>query len=188
MNVYDFDNTLYDGESLVDLILYYVAHDAHIWPYLPKLLAIAVRDRFHLFTVEEAVRAYAGFLEGYYTKLPHLEQDVARFWDAHEKKLKPFYRRLRREDDVIVSGSADFLLDEIMRRMGITRYVCSRVNRTTGAFERLCFLENKVKLFHAQYPGAHIDNFYTDSMNDRAMMELADHVFLVKRRRIKQIK
>lgn len=30
MNVYDFDNTIYDGETLVDFILYYVRTDPRI--------------------------------------------------------------------------------------------------------------------------------------------------------------
>lgn len=64
VNVYDFDNTIYDGESLVDLILYYIPRDPRIWRYLPQLIRIAFRDRFRLFTVEEAVRAYAGFWRG----------------------------------------------------------------------------------------------------------------------------
>lgn len=38
MNVYDFDNTIYDGETLVDFILYYVRTDPRIWRYVPKLL------------------------------------------------------------------------------------------------------------------------------------------------------
>ena len=51
MNVYDFDNTIYDGETLVDFILYYVKTDPRIWKYIPKLLVIAFKDKFHLFTV-----------------------------------------------------------------------------------------------------------------------------------------
>ena len=49
MNVYDFDNTIYDGETLVDFILYYVRTDPRIWRYVPKLLVIAFKDAFHLF-------------------------------------------------------------------------------------------------------------------------------------------
>ena len=48
MNVYDFDNTIYDGETLVDFILYYVRTDPRIWRYVPKLLVIAFKDAFHL--------------------------------------------------------------------------------------------------------------------------------------------
>lgn len=188
MNVYDFDNTIYDGETLVDFILYYVRTDPHIWKYVPKLLYIAFKDTFHLFTVEDAVTAYASFLEGYYVNAGDIEADVVKFWDKNEKKIKPFYQQIRRDDDVIVSGSTDFLLDEIMKRMGIKNYVGSSIDKKTGKFIRLCFLENKVKFFRELYPDAHIDNFYTDSMNDRAMMDIADHVFFVKGNRIEQIK
>lgn len=188
MNVYDFDNTIYDGETLVDFILYYVRTDPHIWKYVPKLLYIAFKDAFHLFTVEDAVTAYASFIEGYYVNAGDIEADVVKFWDKNEKKIKPFYQQIRRDDDVIVSGSTDFLLDEIMKRMGIKNYVGSSIDKKTGKFIRLCFLENKVKFFRELYPDAHIDNFYTDSMNDRAMMDIADHVFFVKGNRIEQIK
>ena len=31
VNVYDFDNTIYDGETLVDYIMYFVKTDPKIW-------------------------------------------------------------------------------------------------------------------------------------------------------------
>ena len=188
MNVFDFDNTIYDGETLVDFILYYVKRDIKIWKYIPKLIIIAIKDATHLFTVEEAIKAYASFLEGYYVHIDTIEEDVKKFWDENEKKIKPWYNEVRRDDDIIVSGSTDFLLDEIMHRMGIKNYVGSSIDKKTGKFKRLCFLENKVKIFNELYPDAHIDNFYTDSMNDRSMMDIADHVYFVTGDKIEQIK
>lgn len=49
-------------------------------------------------------------------------------------------------------------------------------------------MENKVTALRELYPGTEIANFYTDSMNDRAMMDISEHVFLVQGDRIKQIK
>lgn len=127
-------------------------------------------------------------MEGYYTKLGNLENDVKNFWDENEHKIKPWYAKVRRDDDVIVSGTTDFLLDEIMKRMGIKNYVGSSIDKNTGKFIRLCFLENKVKFFREKFPDAHIDNFYTDSMNDKAMMDIADRVYFVTGDKIEQIK
>ena len=160
MNVFDFDNTIYDGETLIDFALHYVKTDPKIWKYVPKLLVICFKDAFHLFTVEEAIEAYASFLEGYFIHIKTLDEDVVKFWDKNEK----------------------------MKRIGIKNYVGSSIDKKTGKFKRLCFLENKVKIFNELYPGAHIDNFYTDSMNDKAMMDIADHVFLVNGNKIEQIK
>lgn len=188
MNVFDFDNTIYDGETLVDFTMYYVKTDPKIWKYIPKLLLIAFKDAAHLFTVDEAIKAYASFLEGYYIHIKTFKEDAVKFWDKNECKIKPWYEKVRRDDDIIVSGSLDFLLDEIMGRMGIKNYVGSSIDEKTGKFKRLCFLENKVKIFKELYPDAHIDNFYTDSMNDKAMMDLADHVYFVTGDKIEQIK
>ena len=180
MNVYDFDNTIYDGETLVDFILYYVRTDPRIWRYVPKLLVIAFKDAFHLFTVAQALEAYASFLEGYYVKVEHIEEDVVKFWDSHIHKIKPWYAKVQREDDIIVSGTTDFLLDEVMRRLGVKHYVGSSIDKNTGKFIRLCFLDNKVKIFRELYPNAHIDNFYTDSMNDKIIECLAKNFSYVR--------
>lgn len=188
MNVYDFDNTIYDGETLVDFILYFVRTDPKIWKYVPKLLIIAFKDKFHLFTVEQAIKEYAGFLEGYYVNVGNLDERVKAFWDKNEHKIKPWYAGVQRDDDIIVSGTTDFILDEIAKRIGIKNYVGSSIDRKTGKFIRLCFLDNKVKIFNELYPDAHIDNFYTDSMNDKPMMDLADHVYFVTGDKIEQIK
>lgn len=67
-------------------------------------------------------------------------------------------------------------------------YGGSSIDKNTGKFIRLCFLDNKVKIFRELYPNAHIDNFYTDSMNDKPMMDIADHVFFVRGNKIEQIK
>ena len=188
VNVYDFDNTIYDGETLVDFILYYIKTDRKIWKYVPRLIIIAIKDALHLFTVEQAIEAYASFLEGYYVNLGDTTQNVIKFWDKNEKKIKPWYAKVQKESDIIVSGSTDFILDEIMKRMGIKHYIGSSIDKETGKFIRLCFLENKVKAFYEIYPDRHIENFYTDSMNDKAMMDIADNVYLVKKNKITKIK
>ena len=188
VNVYDFDNTIYDGETLVDFILYYIKTDRKIWKYVPKLIIIAIKDALHLFTVEQAIEAYASFLEGYYVNLGDTTQNVIKFWDKNEKKIKPWYAKVQKETDIIVSGSTDFILDEIMKRIGIKHYIGSSIDKKTGKFIRLCFLENKVKAFREIYPDKHIENFYTDSMNDKAMMDIADNVYLVKKNKITKIK
>lgn len=188
VNVFDFDNTIYDGETLIDFVLYYMKRDIKIWKYVPKLCLIALKDGLHLFTVEEAVKEYASFLEGYYTKLGDVSGDVVDFWNKNEKKIKPWYEKVRTENDIVVSGSTDFILDEIMKRMGIKNYVGSSIDKKTGKFKRLCFLENKVKIFNELYPHAHIVNFYTDSMNDKAMMDISDNVYFVRKNKITKIK
>ena len=111
--MYDFDNTIYDGETLVDFILYYVRRDIKIWKYIPKLIIIAFKDAFHLFTVQQAIEAYASFLEGYYVKKADgFASAVIDFWNKNEKKIKPWYDEVRAENDIVDSGTTDFILEK----------------------------------------------------------------------------
>ena len=82
VNVYDFDNTIYDGETLVDYIMYFVKTDPKIWKYIPKLLVIAFKDRFNLFTFKEALDAYASFLEEYYVNI-NPSENIVDFWNKN---------------------------------------------------------------------------------------------------------
>ena len=76
-----------------------------------------------------------------------------------------------------------------MGKFNVKEFLNSKIIKTdVGEETYLCFLENKVKIFRELYPDAHIANFYTDSMNDKAMMDIADHVYLVKKDRITKIK
>ena len=50
------------------------------------------------------------------------------------------------------------------------------------------FKDNKVKKFRELYGDAKIDSFYTDSYNDRAVMDISEKVFLVKNGKIRRIK
>ena len=34
--------------------------------------------------------------------------------------------------------------------------------------------------FHSRFPGAEIENFYTDSKNDAAMMQIANRTYMVR--------
>lgn len=188
VNVYDFDNTIYDGETLIDYILYYVRHDIKIWKYLPKLVVIAFKDMLHLFTVDEAIKAYASFLEGYYVTLDNPAENIIDFWNKNEKKIKPWYSKVKKDDDIIVSGTLDFILEEASKRVGFKNFVGSSIDGNTGKFINICFLENKVKLFREYFPDTEIENFYTDSMNDKAMMDISENVYLVKKDKITKIK
>ena len=91
------------------------------------------------------------------------------------------YTRTRATRDYIIYDEEDNIVAE-----AISEWVA--VDVSTGKFLRLNFLENKVKYFRELCPGAEIENFYTDSMNDEAMMDISEHVYLVKKDKITKLK
>ncbi len=180
MNVYDFDNTIYDGESVFDFYLYTVRKQPKLIRYLFIVMKAFLKYKLCRITIEEFEKIAEKHARNYLSQLKNIDFLIKEFWDRNEHKIKSFYIRLMREDDVIISASIDFLLEELFSRIGVKHYLATEVDKSTGEVQNICYRKNKVHLFCEQFPNAKIDNFYTDSKNDAAMMKLAEHTYMVK--------
>ena len=189
MNVYDFDNTIYDGESVLDLFFFYVRRDPALIRFIPKVFHALFKYKAGKVTVEQAIEQYAPFVEDYFRTIADFRADAVTFWNSHMHKIKPFYTQMHRDDDVIVTASPELSMNEICRRLDIKHCVGSIIDEETGKITRLCMRSRKVPAFLEAFPDAHIDNFYTDSpKNDAPLIDMADHAFVVKGSKITQIK
>ncbi len=188
MNVYDFDNTIYDGESVVDFFLYYCKKDKSLIKFLPSLMLALIKYKQGKVTVEGALNKYGKQFSDFYKKNIGIGDDLVDFWNSHMHKIKPFYEEIRSDDDLIISGSPEISLEIICKRLGIKRYIGSIINNETGEITRLCIREKKVEAFFEEYPNAEIENFYTDSINDTPLIEISKNAYLVKGNKITKIK
>lgn len=189
MNVYDFDNTLYDGESCFDFFVYYLKKSPRLILYLPRLFIAFFKYKRGLVTVEQALQKYAPQVEAFFRSIDDVNGDCVDFWDRHMRKIKPFYKSLQRDDDLIITASPDFSMAEICGRLGIKSFIASEVDLETGKIVRLNLRSAKIVSFREKYPDAEIDCFYTDSpKNDKPLIDLARHTFLVRGSKITQIK
>lgn len=188
MNAYDFDNTIYRGESILDLFFFYMKKNPSMARYLPMMLAGLVKYKLRMITIEQLLEAYSLFAEKFFYGLESFQDDMVEFWDKHMHKIKPFYYAQREDDDLIITASAEIFLRELFQRLDIKNYIGTEIDEQTAKIVFLCFRANKIEAFRKRYPDAVIDNFYTDSLNDKPLMDLSTKVFLVKGNRLKQIK
>lgn len=187
MNVYDFDNTIYDGESVFDFYLYSVRRQPRLIRYLFIVVKTFLRYKLCRITTEEFQQIAEKHAQRYLSRLNDIDFLVKDFWDKNEHKVKSFYLRQMRSDDVIISASVDFLLEELLSRIGVKNYLATKVDKSTGEVQKICYRKNKVQLFREKFPHVQIENFYTDSKNDAAMMKIAKHTYIVKGSNIEQI-
>lgn len=188
MNVYDFDNTIYKGESVIDFFFYYMKQDLGLLAYVPSVIKALTDYKAQKITIDVALEKYAVLVEEYCRSKKDLQGDIMKFWDKNINKLKPFYFSQRREDDVILSANFDVVLEEMGKRTGIENIVCTKTDRESFRIVDFCFRENKVRIFRERYPDAVIDNFYTDSLNDKPIIDIAKNAYLVKGNKITKIK
>lgn len=188
MNVYDFDNTIYDGESAFDFFKFFMKKDKKLLLFLPSVIIAFTKYKMGRLSIEEAINKYGQKAVDYYIKNPDSKLLIPHFWDEHQKNIKPFYEKVRKDDDLILSCSPELSLEEICKRLNIKNYIGTVIDEEKGVISRLCLRENKVKAFFEAYPEAEIDDLYTDSFNDKPLMDISKNVYLVKGNNIKKIK
>ena len=189
MNVYDFDNTIYSGESSLHMFFYFVKKDSSLLRFIPKVLSAFAQYKKGKVTIEQALEKYAPMIEDYFGRNPGLLSDTADFWDRHMKNIKPFYAEIQKPDDLIITASPEDSMREICLRLGIRNYIGTIIESDSGKIKRLCLRENKVKAFLECYPDGKIDAFYTDSPeNDKPLIDMAKEAYVVDGDRIERIK
>lgn len=175
MNVFDFDETIYSGDSTRAFIFWCFRHYPKTLLYLPLIGCASVRYyTFHIGTKTEFKEKMYRFL-----KAIKGDEDVERFWDEKISGIKAFYHEIHRDDDVIISASPEFLLKPLEEKLHIT-VIASKVDIHTGRYDGLnCYHAEKVKRFRELYPDGKIESFYSDSYSDEPLALLADKAYIV---------
>ena len=188
MNVYDFDNTIYDGESLFDFYLFCLKKDFKFIKYLKVAVLSLLKYKLCLITHEKLIKLCSKYVYDFLSDVGDFKQAAKEFWDKNEHKIKPWYNEYKKEDDVICSANFNIFLDEILNRINLKNCICSEIDPDKKEVTQLCFRSNKVSLFKAKYNDTEIDNFYTDSRNDMPMIKISKNAYIVKDDKIKKIK
>ncbi len=187
MNVYDFDNTIYDGESTFDFYLYCVKHHPKCIKFIFVVVWSLVKYKLCLVSENQLMSLAKKYVSDFIKCCPDAENLANSFCDKNFKKIKTFYRDLRRDDDIIVSASFGFLLRPFFEKLGVRYTLTSEVDLKSGEVKRLCYRKNKVELFKEKFDADLVKNVYTDSLNDKPLMSLANSkVFLVRGEKIKE--
>lgn len=182
MNVYDFDNTIYDGDSTFDFYIFSLKRHKKIILYFPSLIKSALK--FYLFkrgTKTEFKEVMYRFLR--YVNYP---KDLDDFWQTHKKNIKKWYLDQQKADDIIISASPVFLLKPICKDLGIKYLFASIVDKNTGEYTGVnCHGKEKVTVFNNAFTDVIIDEFYSDSKSDTPLAEISNKAFLVYGDKIK---
>ena len=175
MNVYDFDGTIYDGDSTVDFFLFALKCKPSLICYIPRQAR-----GFLLYVLKQINRTalkeyFFSFLSG--IDAENLTKD---FWVQNHHKIYKWYLDQQQPDDIIISASPKFLLQPLCSRFGFRHLIASDVDPETGMFNgENCHGQEKVKRLESEYNVNHIDSFYSDSQSDLPLAQIADNAFLV---------
>lgn len=127
MNVYDFDKTIYKGDSTLDFYFFCLRKKPIIIKEFPKQIYSAILYKLGKITKTEFKENFYIFLND----LENIDNLLKEFWDNNQNKIKSFYLKQKNYDDVIISASPTFLLEPICRRLNIKYLIASKVDKNT---------------------------------------------------------
>ena len=106
INLFDFDETIYDGDSTVDFFKFIFKKKpiTIFWLFVMLLFAILYVLRIiNKTTMKETFYKIFTFID--------VNDDLLKeFWDSHEKNIKKWYLDIKEDTDVIITANYDFLI------------------------------------------------------------------------------
>ena len=135
MNVYDFDETVFTGDS-----------EDHFFAYLekkPGFRLVNWKYKCYNFLVNSKLMTKTKARQHQYAflkRMENLEQTLEDYWDTQIKFMKPWYLKAKRDDDIIASATPEFLMVPIMKRLRLNFYSDSYVDNDLAVHAKHAFV------------------------------------------------
>lgn len=177
MNVYDFDNTIYRGDSTFHFVLWLFRRRPLTLLSLPRTAVCGL-----LYGLRQMEKLqFKQNLYHMFVYVKDMDAAVQEFADSHMDHIKGWYAEQQKEDDLVISASPEFLIRAMCSRAGIRHVMASRVDMHSGIYDGLnCHGEEKVRRYGEAFHGVRPAGFWSDSLSDSPMACLAEEAWLVR--------
>lgn len=174
MDIYDFDGTLYRGDSTADFFKWCLRRYPRIARTLPRT-GIAAAACLGLHAIDKT--RFKGALYRFLPLIPDIDAEVERFWRMHEHNITGPCQP--KAGDLVISASPEFLLRDVCARRGL-ELMASQVDPHTGrTLGPNCSGAEKITRLNERYPNATVERFFSDSHNDDPLAAYAQKAFMV---------
>lgn len=181
IDVYDFDGTLYHGDSTVDFVRHCLLRHPALLLSLPALLGAGVGALTGRTSLTEAKSALFGEM----AKRFDLEAEAARFWARPDirEKLYPWFQSARRDLPVVVaSASPEFELKHAAALLGDVTLVGTRCAPDGRLVGRNCKGEEKLRRIREAVGEFSVRAMYTDDAKaDAPLLAAAEERYIVSK-------
>ena len=181
IDVYDFDGTLYHGDSTVDFVRHCFARHPSLFAALPALGLASLR----LLTRRADLTATKSALFSEMARRFDLDAEAARFWAREDvrRNLYPWFRDTPRDLPVVVaSASPEFEQRHAAALLGDVTLVCTRCGADGRIVGRNCKGEEKLRRIREAVGEYAVRAMYTDDAKaDAPLLAAAEERYLVSK-------
>ncbi len=177
MNIYDFDDTIYDGDTGIDIIKYSLIR--HPFLTLRSLFKAAMLYKKYRNKEIELDLLKENLLKFVFQIKNHKEY-INKFVESHMKNIKPWYKERQTDNDILATASYDLWIDLFAKNIGIKHVICTKTDDNGCIVGKNCKGEEKVIRLKKEYPKKKFVCAYSDSAADIPILELADKAYVVE--------
>lgn len=177
MNLYDFDDTIYDGDSCKDIVLFGLKkHPILTIKSLFRTFIYFIKYKSDKVPFEKVKESMLSFI----FKIKNKEDFINSFVEEHIKKIKPWYKEKQTKNDIIVSASYEIWLNVFANKIGINYVIGTKTDEYGNIIGKNCKREEKVKRLNKEFKNKTFLNSYSDSSSDTPILKLAKNAFIVE--------
>jgi HAD superfamily phosphoserine phosphatase-like hydrolase len=176
MNVYDFDDTIYDGDTNRDLLKYsFKKHPLLVIKSLIKTIIPFIKYKMKKVPFERVKEVMLSFLFEIDT-----EKYIKEFVREHMKNIKPWYKERHTKNDVLLSASYYLWISEFGKELGIKTCIATNTDKNGKIIGKNCKKQEKVNRLKEVISLDKVETAYGDSSCDVYVLNIAKKGYVVE--------
>ena len=180
IDVYDFDGTIYDGDSTADFVIFALRRHPGMIFSLPRIAFAAAKLAMKAYNLTQ----FKTVLFGEMSKRFVLEEEAAIFWQhpATQKKLGDWFQHTPRDLPIVIaSASPEFELIHAANILGVKTLIGTRCDMKTGALlSKNCKGAEKIARIREVIGEYEVRAMYTDDAKaDGPLLAIAKEKYIV---------
>lgn len=188
IDVYDFDGTIYDGDSTVDFVRFALRRHPQVIAGLPHVALAALPLAFG----RGSLTQFKSVLFGEMSRRFSLSEEADAFWKSEQtrKKLGEWFASTPRDLPIVIaSASPEFELLHAARLLGVPRLIGTQCDTRTGQLiGRNCKGEEKIARIREVMGPFEVRAMYTDDAKaDGPLLAIAREKYIVTHGQVKKI-
>ena len=185
--VYDFNKTIYNGETSTDFMLFFLKRNPK---YIIRIFNALYSLVYYKKNLKKSKEIFFKILNGLDIKF--LKEEINEFWKVKKDKKfswvydEIFENKKIADELILISATPSIFLDGISKELGFDKLLSTKFENLNEVFNSKiiganCKGEEKVRRLNNYISDYNILKFYSDSMSDKPLFDLAvEKIFVNK--------
>ena len=185
--VYDFDKTIYNGETSTDFMLFFLKRNPK---YIMRLYNVLYSLFYYKKDLKKSKEIFFRILNG--VNIEFLKEEINEFWKVKKDKIFSWVydeileNKKVADELILISATPSIFLEKISKELGFDKLLATEFENTNKLFDSKikganCKGKEKVNRLNEYIDNYTILKFYSDSMSDKPLFDLADEKIFINK-------